>query len=245
MLRKILLFVGVVVGAFMSVTPVDASIVTIEKTGEVTVNVLSAESENSEEEGGEIKVTDSSVEIGEADMPISLSKKDGKYFLSIASKDGEKSFDVTGSQDRILEIEERPSVKKIGISILNNQFVIEQRGIKAVTSYQINVEPKMSKITILTPTGYKFLSVLPSDAMNILLRSNTISSSGNNASVEILEDGKGNLYYGISGTKKVGIKDMYMFDAPVSAKISAVNGEVMEIDEPIWLKILNLFTVQT
>ena len=224
---------------------VNASIVPIEKTGDVTVNVLSAESENSEEDGGEIKVTDSSVEIGEADMPISLSKKDGKYFLSIASKDGEKSFDVTGSQDRILEIEERPSVKKIGISILNNQFVIEQRGIKAVTSYQINVEPKMSKITILTPTGYKFLSVLPSDAMNILLRSNTISSSGNNASVEILEDGKGNLYYGISGTKKVGIKDMYMFDAPVSAKISAVNGEVMEIDEPIWLKILNLFTLET
>jgi len=224
---------------------VNASIVTIEKTGDVTVNVLSAESENSEEGGGEIKITDSSVEIGEADMPISLSKKDGKYFLSIASKDGEKSFDVTGSQDRILEIEERPSVKKIGISILNNQFVIEQRGIKAVTSYQINVEPKMSKITILTPTGYKFLSVLPSDAMNILLRSNTISSSGNNASVEILEDGKGNLYYGISGTKKVGIKDMYMFDAPVSAKISAVNGEVMEIDEPIWLKILNLFTLET
>ncbi|KKQ56011.1 MAG: hypothetical protein US75_C0011G0028, partial [Candidatus Woesebacteria bacterium GW2011_GWC1_38_13] len=68
MLRKILLFVGVVVGAFMSVTPVDASIVTIEKTGEVTVNVLSAESENSEEGGGEIKITDSSVEIGEADM---------------------------------------------------------------------------------------------------------------------------------------------------------------------------------
>ena len=224
---------------------VNASIVTIEKTGDVTVNVLSAESENSEEGGGEIKITDSSVEIGEADIPISLSKKDGKYFLSIASKDGEKSFDVTGSQDRILEIEERPSVKKIGISILNNQFVIEQRGIKAVTSYQINVEPKMSKITILTPTGYKFLSVLPSDAMNILLRSNTISSSGNNASVEILEDGKGNLYYGISGTKKVGIKDMYMFDAPVSAKISAVNGEVMEIDEPIWLKILNLFTLET
>ncbi len=238
-LRAVIIFIFI----FTWANPASASIVTIGKTGEVIINVLSAESDNESPES--VKIVNSSVEMGEADMPIALYRKDGKYLLSISARDGEKSFDVTENHDRILEIEERPSVKKIGISVDGGKFVIEQRGIKAATLYQINVEPKLSKITILTPTGYKFLSILPSDAVNVLLRSNTITSAGTDTQVEISEDEKGNIYYGISGTKKVGLKNLYMFDAPVSAKVSAVNGEVMELNEPIWLKILNLFTLQT
>ena len=81
--------------------------------------------------------------------------------------------------------------------------------------------------------------------MNVLYRSNVITSLTTDRSVEISEDDKGNLFYLANGTKRVGIKDLYEFDAPVSAKISAVDGSVMEINQPIWLKILSLFTIQT
>lgn len=225
---------------------VDASIVTIGKNGGVTLNVLSAETDSDEPVGAEsLEISESSVDIGEADMPISLFRKDGKYILNVAGRDGEKNFDVSEYSDRILEIEERPRVKKIGISLSGNQFVIEQTGIKAKTSYQINVEPQRSKITILTPTGYKFLAMLPRDAVDILIRSKSITSLNPDHNVEILEDEKGNLYYQIAGVKQVGIKNIYMYDAPVNAKISAVNGQILEIDQPIWLRILSLLTVQT
>jgi len=230
---------------FAFVKEAKASIVTIEKTGGVTVNVLSAEDSSAALQSESLTVSSSSVEMGNADVPISLLRKDGKYLLSVQGKNGEQTFDVTSYKDRILEIEERPQTRKISISLSDNQFVIEQSGVRAKTFYQINVEPQNSRITILTPSGYKFLSVLPGEAVNGLYNSNTITMLGVDRSIEISEDEKGNLYYGISGFKRVGIKDLYSFDAPVSAKISAVNGEVMEINQPVWLKILYLFTLQT
>lgn len=227
----------------LGVKPVRASIVTIGKTGEVKLNVLSAE--DSAEEGGSIAISKSSVDMGEADMPISLFRRDGKYILNVTGKDGEKNFDITDYKDGVLEIEDRPSVKKIGIGLSDNQFYIQQAGIRAKTSYQINIEPQRSRITILTPTGYKFLTVLPKDAVDTLLRSKSISSLGESGTVSIAEDPEGNLFYEVSGVKQIGIKDVYMYDAPVVAKISATNGEVLEVNQPIWLKILSLFTLQT
>jgi hypothetical protein len=231
---------------FNCVKEAEASIVTVGKIGEVTINILSAEDSSSDIPSSEsVKISKSSVEMGDADMPISLFRKDGKYMLNISGKNGEKSFDVTNYRDRILEIEERPSVKKIAIGLSENQFVIEQDGIKAKTIYQINIEPQRSRITILTPTGYKFLTMMPQDAVDVLLKSKSITSLGGSKTIDISEDMDGNLFYQISGVKKVGIKDVYMYDAPVSAKISVVDGEILEIDQPIWLKILSLFVIQT
>jgi hypothetical protein len=227
----------------LGVKPAQASILTIGKTGEVKLNVLSAQ--DSTTEGETIAVSKSSVDMGEADMPISLFRKDGKYILNVAGKDGEKNFDITDYKDNVLEIEDRPSVKKIGIGLSDNQFFIEQAGIKAKTLYQINIEPQKSRITILTPTGYKFLTVLPKDALDILLMSKSISSLGENGTISITEDSEGNLFYEVAGIKRIGVKDVYMYDAPVSAKISATSGEVLEVNQPIWLKILSLFTLQT
>ena len=247
MRKQSFISLGILLGIFfISVIPVNASIASIGRKGEVVLNVLSAQdSEEGVPQMDSLKVSKSSVEMGEADVPISLFRKDNKYLLNITGKNGEKSYDVTNYQDSILEIEERPSVKKLSISLSGNQFVIEQAGIKARTYYQINVEPKNSKITILTPTGYKFLTMLPWDAVDILIRSKSITSLGSNKTVDISEDMNGNLFYTISGIKQIGIKDVYMYDAPVSAKISVVNGEILEVDQPIWLKLLSLFTVQT
>jgi len=230
----------------LSTNNVDASVVTVKKNGEVVLNVLAAEdTSGSGNQSESLTVSQSSVAMGDADMPISLFRKDGKYVLNIAGKNGEQDFDISNYKDNILEIEQRPSIRKIDISLSGNQFVIEQSGVKAKTSYQINIEPLKSRITILTPTGYKFLTLLPADAVNVLYRSNVITSLTTDRSVEISEDDKGNLFYLANGTKRVGIKDLYEFDAPVSAKISAVDGSVMEINQPIWLKILSLFTIQT
>jgi len=247
MRKHALISLGLFLGIFsVSAIPVRASIATVGKTGVVVVNVLSAEDDGvGGSQAESIKVSKSSVEMGEADVPISLFRKDNKYLLNIAGKNGEKSFDVTGYQDSILEIEERPSVKKLSISLSGNQFVIEQEGIKARTYFQINVEPKNSKITILTPTGYKFLTMLPWDAVDVLIRSKSITALLSDKTVDISEDVDGNLFYMINGIKQIGIKDVFMYDAPVSAKISVVNGEVLEVNQPIWLKLLSLFTVQT
>lgn len=229
----------------IGVIPAKASIITVGRSGEVSLNVLSAEYSAGDMSSESITVSKSSVDMGEADMPISLFRKDGKYLLNVAGRDGEKSFDVTNYEDSILEIEERPSVRKIGIKLVENQFVIEQAGVKAKTVYQINIEPQKSRITILTPTGYKFLSMMPRDAVDILLKSRSITSLSEDRTVDISEDVDGNLFYKIEGVKKIGLKDLYTYDAPVSAKISVVSGEIMEINQPIWLKILSLFEVQT
>ena len=77
------------------------------------------------------------------------------------------------------------------------------------------------------------------------MKSKSITSLGTDRTINISESSDGNLYYYINGIKQVGIKSVYIYDAPVSAKISAVNGEILEVNQPIWLKILNMFVVQT
>lgn len=245
-MKKLSIFLISIILFIFAFKVADASIVTINKTGGVLLNVLSAEDSGDKALQPEsIKVSDSSVEMGEADMPISLFRKDGKYVLNVVGKNGERSFDVSDYNDRILEIEERPSVRKIGVRLVDGQFVLEQAGVKAKTSYQINIEPQKSRITILTPSGYKFLSTLPREAVDILLRSKSITDITEDRTIEISEDQSGNLYYLVNGMKQVGIKDLYMHDVPVSAKISVTDGQIMEFNQPLWLKIIGLFTVQT
>ncbi|HLE49019.1 MAG TPA: hypothetical protein VI819_03250 [Patescibacteria group bacterium] len=216
-----------------------AQLITVGKDGVVSSNVLSYESDDLGNK--EKSVINSVFDLVGKDLPISLTKKDGKLSLNISTDVGEKNFDVTDVDEKIIEFEDRPAVSNLYIAKNDKNFVVGQGSFRAITDFQVNVDPDKAKITLLTPTGYRFLPVPPQEAVNVLVKSKIATRLKELTPMRISEDETGNLYYEIAAVKDIQITDLYTYDAQVTAKISAVNGEILGVEETIWTKILSFF----
>lgn len=238
-MRRISLIVFVVPLALLFVSPNPAkagSLAVVNKDGNVTINVLASESflALSVPERGELGVKNVADE-GVSSENISLSKENNIISLRVGD---EKEFDVTSWKENIIEIEERPDTKSIKIELFENKFKIESGGIYALTELPITIDPSKNKFSVTTPTGDRYVSILPSDAAETVLRAKVLSET--QKGMDLLEE-SGVLSYMVKGDKKVNLFDFYNFAVPVTAQVSASTGEIMSIDQPPWLRVLNFF----
>jgi hypothetical protein len=209
-----------------------ASLVEVNEQGEVVLNVLSIDTpEILNLPKKSIEVTNVADETPPPDENISLKKENEKISLKVGSDE----LDVTNWDDDLIQIEEREDVKKLKISLVEDKFKIEQEGISALVEYPIKIDPKENKLAIETPTGEKFLGVLPYEAAQGILRTRLISKIKNNT-LELIEDEK-DITYLVKGEKIINVLNVYDFSFDVSAKVSASTGEVKNLDGPVWLKV--------
>ena len=244
-LFKLLLFLFFTFLIFAtSVQVARASLVTIDKEGKVVINVLSAE-ESIELEIPEreyLEVKNIAEGIPDPQAKISLLRSDGRVSLQISTSSGDKSLDITNYQDEIVEIEERPAVERIAISVLGDKFEIVQRGVVAVTTYEINIDPQTARLTLETPSGLRFLSILPRQAVDITLQAKYINRIGGQNKLDIKEQGS-ELSYVVHGDKVINLFDLFEYKVPVKASVSASTGEILSVDQPTWLRILGFLFV--
>src|SRR4030042_1417021 len=76
---------------------------------------------------------------------------------------------------KVLSSEERAEIEKVTIELENDKFLIKQRSVVASTDYEININPKTAGISLKTPTGLKYLSILPRQAAETVLKSKLIN----------------------------------------------------------------------
>lgn len=229
---------------FIVAPSVQASLVVIDKEGRVVINVLSAEEsielEIPRSEFLEIKNVVS--ETPEEDAKISLAKVNGKATLEVSSPSGNKSLDVTNYNKEVIEIEERPEVQKLTISVSGDKFIIGQRNVFAETDYQINIDPQTARLTLETPSGLRFLSILPRQATDSVLRAKYINRIESERNLVIKEEGS-DLTYEVFGDKVLNFFNFFEYPIPVSVQVSASTGEILYVDQPIWLKVINFLFV--
>ena len=228
----------------LSVSKVDASLVTIDKYGKVIIKVLSAEESIGLEipQSDFLEVKNIISETPDADAVITLAKTDGKSTLKVSSSSGDKSMDVTNYKDEVLVVEERPEVQKLTFFVSGDKFTLVQRGVYAETDYQINVDPTSAKLTLEAPSGLRYLSVLPHQATDAVLRANFINRIDEGKRLIIKEEGS-DLTYEVFGDKIFNIFNLFEYGVPVSAKVSASTGEILSIEGPTWLKVINFLFV--
>src|SRR4030042_2676139 len=228
----------------LNLRDVHASLVTVNKAGDVVLNVLSEEDSSvTDYQAGTIEVVGGATEVKYSNAKIALTKNKGKLSLSVLSSNGGKDFDITNYKDSVLEIEERPAVEKYTISVNNGTFLITQGNINAETDYQIQVDPKKGNLALETPSGYKFLSILPKQAASVLLRAKLATTITQDERSYILEDEKGNLYYDLPAKNIIPIFNIYNYEFGVRAKVSATTGEIISIDEPTWNRFFTFLFV--
>ncbi len=216
-----------------------ASLVTINEEGRVVINVLSAE-ESLELEiprGEYLEVKNIVSVTPDPEAIITLSKDGGKVKLNVSTASGDKSLDVTSYKDEIVEVEERPQAEKLVIGVRDGKFTIAQRDVVAITDYDINIDPQGARLALETPSGLAYLSILPRQAVNSVLRSKIINRIGGDGALSIIETNR-ELSYEVAGDKVINVFNLIEYPVPVKVNVSASTGEILSVDQPTWLRVI-------
>lgn len=230
-------------------SPVYAALITVNPQGQVIWNVLASEDSN---DSLKIQKPPQSLSVknihpvpdSPSDAQISLALENGRVNLTLTSSKGNSTTDVTSYKDEIIEIEETDAPKKIEISHKENSFVIKNQDISAITSFPITINSATRQILVTTPSGERFLAVLPGDAVINIFKANIVNKlSSKTKEINLTETDKGDLQYQIPGEKSVNLFNIHTLSIPVTASVSALTGEILSIDQPAWLRIFGfLFT---
>ncbi len=238
--RKVVATLSLFVFLFLfSPTEAKAALIHIKPDGLVVFSVLGTEDSLAlaipKKESLRIKEIASTETVSPSQ--VSLSQENGKFSLNVASSEGQKSMDVTDFKDSLVEIEERNQANKVQIGIKDGKFSISENGIVATTDFPISVDPANAQITVNAPSGVRYLAILPFEAYQNLVKARIISTMGD-GNLVISEGEKGELSYMVPGQKLVNVFNLFSYPVDVKTTVSASTGEVLFIDQPIWLKVL-------
>ena len=241
-MRKILFLVISIIFFFIFSTSVEARILTVSKDGTVILNVLSYEDSLtlSVPKNESLEVKEVAKEEEDKNSYLLLAKEGEDIKLNVVSQEGEKELNVTNIEGDLIEIEERPSVKNIKIGLLENMFYVQEGGVLALTEYPINIDPEHAEISINTPSGQHFLAISPAEAYQYSLRAKKISKL-TEEDIVISEKKVGEVTYEIPGLKTLNLLGLVKYDFPVKVSVSALTGEIINVEQEVWLKVLNFF----
>jgi len=230
-MRKVIFLAVLLVLSFLSAKGVNASLITIDKEGNIIWNVLSYETPlavpQKNLEVTSIKNTEGTNQL------ISLNRQGDKVSLKVGD---DNEMDVTNVGGGLVEIEERADTKKIEIGLVENRFSIKEEGIIALSPFPIDIDPIENRLSIVTSSGKKYLGILPYEAIQIALRSKYINRVSGDM-FEITEEER-DISYSVVGERLINLFDLAKIPIPVTAKVSASSGEILSVDQPVWLKFI-------
>ncbi len=236
-MRNVSLLLSLILFLSSSSSAFASSLVRIDSRGNITVNVLSAQSQLTlnlpAKDILEIKKVANRMPEG---SEIVLKKEGEKYNLYF---DENNPLDITNWKESVVQVEEKEENKKAEVVLENGEFALVQAGVKVNIPFPIKINPKQKKFQVETPYGDKYLAVLPLEAALISLRSKSLTKL-DETPFELTEENK-DIIYRIFGKKTINIFNFYNLDTNVVAKVSASTGEVVAVEEPLWLKVLAVF----
>lgn len=234
-------FIVVIPLFIFSAAQVDASLITVSEQRNVQINVLSSEDaialEIPERDFLEVKQVEGNFAAGNS--KITLNRSGGEVRLRVDTGTSEREFDVTNVKDDIIEIEERLRPKTIRIGVDGEQFSIEQNNYTATTTFPINVDPESAELSVSTPSGRRFISVLPQEVIGNLVKAQVINILPQEGKFTLTEDERGELLYIVNGSKVINVFNVLDYPVDVEAHVSASTGEIVKVNQPPWVKVVD------
>jgi hypothetical protein len=222
----------------LSTSSVFASLVVVGRDGEVVANVLGSEIGVSVERPSyEVKDVTS---FGSEEGSVALERDGERVSLFLTNGGEEKYMDVTGYVKELVEIEK--STDPENISILNTQegFLISQRGVSARTEYSIFIDPSNRELSLETPSGKRYLGVLPYEAVLSVVKANIINTLNVDGEVVLREEVGGDLLYEVLGEKSIKVINLIDLSVPVDVSVSASTGQIVSVNQPVWFRVLDI-----
>lgn len=215
---------------------VSAELVTIKNNGDMVVNVLSME------DGSSLEVKKIANTNGLPDS-VTIKRENEKVEMSVMGSTGSEQMDVTNYKENLVEIEEVIKPKKTIVGVDEDRFFINQGSITATTLLPVTIQAEDKRIALETSTGLVYLGVMPQRAAEAITKTRIISKLNSDNALSLETDDSGNLNYVVHGKKVINILNVYDWEVDVVARVSALTGELVEIDTPDWLRSINFLFV--
>jgi len=238
-----LIFITLFALVFINTKTANAKLITVDPQGEVVWSVLSEEDESSLDvpDHSYLEIKEVAEESTTKDSTVNLSKKDDKLSLVVTSGNKTREMDVSNWKEDLIEVEERAETQKMTIGIDGDKFALKHKSVTALTDFPLSVDTKSAKISIETPSGDKYISILPYQAVQTLLRSKLINFVTGNKIAII--DRNNNLEYEITGDKTFNLLGIYIYSVPVKSYISVATGEIADVEAPVWYKAVSTLLI--
>lgn len=236
--KVISLAIGILAFAIFP-SKLSAGLLVIDQKGNAVWKILSYEDDYSLEipRHSSLEVKKISEEGGSAvGSVINLLKEKDKISLLVASENETREVDVSGVSGDLVVVEERPDVEQITVGVEGNKFSLQQEDIKAYTEFPVKIDSKTAELSLKTQSGERFLSILPIQAVETLIRAKVLTNVKDNK-IELVEEDS-ELQYLIEGEKKLGLLDVFNYSVFVRLKVSASTGEILKIEAPVWYKVV-------
>lgn len=134
------------------------------------------------------------------------------------------------------------------IATSGGQTALVNKGVGALSSFPLSINPTTKELTVTTPSGVKIVTVLPQQAIDNMLAAHVMTDvegvKVNNDLASIpnlvnLEIQNGVLGYQVKGTKTHKLFGLIPIKTGVTAFISAENGQVVTSTDSMLGRILN------
>lgn len=196
------------------------------------------------------------VDIYEGATKLRLERRDDRTIVKLENEEGEEVELPEQDMDEIFKIEEKEE-EDVKISLFEQGFLITRGALGAKTDFPVTVDLLTNELIIITPAGEKIVTVLPDRAVFNMLAANVINQVrglpfteqvGAGLTLEdivnLIATEEGVLAYeipGVSNQKFLGFLPVGIFKTAV---VSVETGELLQVKQPILLRLLDAFSVQ-
>lgn len=196
------------------------------------------------------------VDIYEGGTKLRLEREDDRVIVKLENEEGEEVELPEQEEEEIFKIEEREEgdvkVRAFGLG-----FLISAGELGAQTDFPISVDLETNELRVTTPAGEKVVTVLPDRAVFNMLAANVINQVqglpfteqvGTGLTLEdivnLIATEEGILAYKIPGVSNQKFLGFIPVGVAKTAIVSVETGQLLEVKQPILLRLLDAFSVQ-
>lgn len=181
-------------------------------------------------------------------ITVSLQQKTGSQFITqqdeLLVKRGNQFFSIsnqtTASQQSTKNQTVQNSSQAAG-SFPTPQLEINANNVVAYSSMGLSIDPLSGVLTVETPTGPQKVSIMPDEALGIIIELKALSTGGTEPSILLVSE-KGSLIYRITGQKVEKFLGLLPISVQKEVLVSADTGSVIRIELDLLSRILSFFT---
>lgn len=214
-----------------------------------------------ESEGSSSAKIEEKIRIG--GLRIEVKTENGKVVTKIKNKNDE-DVEVEGEVEKELQKQTDDILEEDDIKIATGsaQIGFTEHGKKVRTNFPLSVNPTTGELTVTTPKGTKIVAILPSVAIQNMIKAGVISTldqppttdtsppqgtgsaitSVLGAETELTTEDNGTIVYKIKGIKNENFIGIIPVNLKITAVVSAENSELISTQEGFLTHILDLLS---
>ncbi|MFZ2206194.1 MAG: hypothetical protein WA061_04450 [Microgenomates group bacterium] len=180
---------------------------------------------------------------------VGLQQKTGSQFVTqqdeLLVKRGNQFFSISNQAQSAQQTAKSQAAQNTanttGSSAPAPQLEINANNVVAYSSMGLSIDPLSGVLTVETPTGPQKVSIMPDEALGIIIELKALSTGGTEPSILLVSE-KGSLIYRITGQKVEKFLGLLPISIQKQVLVSADTGSVIRIELNLLSRILSFFT---